>query len=262
VTERLLEVALTREEIDEILLRCGSRALLVGGQALATWAVYFGVEPMGVLSAKVTSDVDFIGTRQVAEELRKTLGWKIWLPTPDDATAQTAKITSGVAGGGVKQIDFLSGIVGLDTAKVEARAVEISLVSGALVRVLHPLDVLESRLRNLDILPSKQNATGVAQAELAIAVAGRFVDSLVESGAPLRTVLDAAKRVGQIALDPRLCKVAFDFGLNPLDAVSPTRIHAPEFRLKYWPRLIARFAERRKKNEERAKRMSGRRKIK
>jgi hypothetical protein len=93
-------------------------------------------------------------------------------------------------------------------------------------------------------------------------VAGRFVDSLVESGAPLRTVLDAVRRVGQIALDPRLCKVAFDYGLNPLDAVSPTRIDAPEFRSMHWPRLIARFAERRKKYEERAKRMTGRRRIK
>jgi hypothetical protein len=51
VTETLREIALSAAEVQEILAQCGSSALLVGGQALALWAVYFDVEPVGVLSA-------------------------------------------------------------------------------------------------------------------------------------------------------------------------------------------------------------------
>jgi hypothetical protein len=51
---------------------------------------------------------------------------------------------------GIKQIDFLSGIVGLDTESVRKRASQITLADGVAIQLPHPLDVLESRLRNLD----------------------------------------------------------------------------------------------------------------
>jgi hypothetical protein len=59
-----------------------------------------------------------------------------------------------------KQVDFLSGIVGLDTEAIRKRASQLILADGTAVRLLHPLDVLESRLRNLDALSSKQNVIG------------------------------------------------------------------------------------------------------
>jgi hypothetical protein len=121
VPDRLHEVALTREEVDKILSVCGSQALLVGGQALAFWAAYYEIEPIGALSASVTSDADFIGTSRVAVRLREALDWNIWFPEMDDATDQTAKVTTLIPGGGVKQVDFLRAIVGLDTKAIQAR---------------------------------------------------------------------------------------------------------------------------------------------
>ncbi|HEX2494870.1 MAG TPA: hypothetical protein VHK24_13950, partial [Steroidobacter sp.] len=50
----------------------------------------------------------------------------------------------------IKQVDFLSGIVGLDTEAIRNRASQLTLADGTTVQLLHPLDVLESRLRNLD----------------------------------------------------------------------------------------------------------------
>lgn len=41
MTEPLPEIALTEEEIDQILHSCNGRALLVGGQALAFWAQHY-----------------------------------------------------------------------------------------------------------------------------------------------------------------------------------------------------------------------------
>ena len=256
--ERLHEVALSREEIDEILFRCGTEALLVGGQALAIWAEYYEVEPVGELSGKVTLDADFIGTRQVAEKLRAALGWHIFLPTMDDASSHTAKVSITLPNGGVKQVDFLNGIVGLDTARVQSRAAELELVSGTRIRILNPLDVMESRLRNLDILPSKRNALGVAQAELAIVVVGRFFDGLLESGEPARIILDAVKRVGQIALDARLSRVVFDYALNPLACVPWQRIDSESFRSRRWPQIVAKNQALQRKHAQRAARSASR----
>jgi hypothetical protein len=259
VTEQLYEVALAREEIDEILFRCGTEALLVGGQALALWAEYFRVEPVGQLSGKVTLDVDFIGTRQVAEKLRAALGWHIYFPTIEDATPQTAKVSTTLPGGGVKQVDFLNAITGLNTANVQSRAAELELRSGTRIRILHPLDVLESRLRNLDILPAKRNPIGIAQAELAITVAGKFFNLLLESGEQMRTILDAVKRISQIALDLRLSKVAFDYDLNPLASVPWLRIDSAAFQSKRWPQILGRAEDLKRKHAERAARQLARR---
>jgi hypothetical protein len=60
---------LSEEEIAAVLKFCGQEALLVGGQALAVWAQFFVVEPTGELADKVTLDVDFVGSRAVANAL-------------------------------------------------------------------------------------------------------------------------------------------------------------------------------------------------
>ena len=59
---------------------------------------------------------------------------------------------------------FLDGIAGLDTRAIQRRAATITLASGADLRVLHPLDVLQSRLQNLRLIAGKRNAGGIAQA--------------------------------------------------------------------------------------------------
>jgi hypothetical protein len=258
VSERLREVALTSEEINRILSVCGSRALLVGGQALAFWAVRYEVEPIGVLSTSITSDADFIGSASVAEKLRESLNWNIWLPTMDDATEQTAKVTTRTPAGGVKQVDFLRAIVGLDTNGLWARAVEVALPSGARLQLLHPLDVLESRLRNLQHLPSKRNAAGIAQAALAVAVVGKFLRSMVESGEETRTVLDAVERVFQMALDKQLAEVTSDYGLDPLACVPWSKIDVPDFQAKRWPQVLAATAEFKRKYPQRIARAAAR----
>lgn len=43
------------------------------------------------------------------------------------------------------------------------------------VRVMHPIDVLDSRIQNLHVLASKRNAHGVAQAQLAVAMVRAFL---------------------------------------------------------------------------------------
>ncbi len=245
----LLEAELTTEEVERILRVCGPRALLVGGQALAAWAVHYGIRPVGDLSRSVTMDADFIGTSDTAQALQRSLGppWKLRKATFDDAGEQVAKVYATVPEEGIKQVDFLSGIIGLDTKGVRKRASIIALADGVTVQLLHPLDVLESRLRNLDALPSKRNAVGVAQARLAVSVVRAFIESHLDSGGDPRTVRQAVKRVEKLALDTRLSHVAFTFEIDVLVAIPVKRIAYPRFHEQQWPRVLARLERKREK---------------
>ncbi len=256
MTEPLPEIALTEEEIDQILRSCAGRALLVGGQALAFWAQHYQVKPLGVLSANVTSDVDFVGTAQVARELSeslKSIGWRYWQPSLDDATAQTAKLSKRIEGQGIKQIDFLGSIVGLKTEGIQRRAIVLNLAEGMHIRVLHPLDVLESRLKNLAQLPSKRDPQGIAQAHLAIDVVRCFLEQLLreESSRPL---LDAIERVARMAQEKSLEAVFHDFGLDPLTAVPADRVPSKAFHTRRWPQIVAPIAEQRRAYAQRRQR--------
>jgi hypothetical protein len=247
MTEVLPEIALTEEEIDHILRSCDGRALLVGGQALAFWAQHYQVKPLGVLAVNVTSDADFVGTAQVARDLSQALkseGWRYWQPSVEDATAQTAKLSKRVEGYGIKQIDFLGSIVGLKTEGIRQRGVVLNLSDGTRVRVLHPLDVLESRLKNLAQLPSKRNSQGIAQAHLAVDIVKCFLEQLLREE-PLRRLLDAIERLARITQDKGLERVFHDYGLDPLSAVPADRVASEEFRTRRWPQLLTLIAEQR-----------------
>lgn len=234
----------------ELILRvCGPRALLVGGQALAAWAVHYGIQPIGELSRSITMDADFIGTRDTAQALQRSLGppWKLRKATFDDVGEQVAKVYATVPEEGIKQVDLLSGVVGLDTRSVRKRASVITLADGVTVQLLHPLDVLESRMRNLDALPSRRNAVGVAQARLAVNVVRAFIENHMDSGGNPRTVRQAVKRVEKLALDTRLSQVTFIYGIDVLAAIPVKRIAYPRFHEQQWPKVLAQLERKREK---------------
>jgi hypothetical protein len=245
----LQQAELTPEEVERILRVCGPHALLVGGQALATWAVLYGIQPVGELSRAVTMDAGFIGTSDIAQALQRSLGqpWKLRQGTLEDAGGQVAKVYATVHEEGIKQVDFLSGIVGLDTEDVRKRASKITLADGVTVHLLHPLDVLESRLRNLDSLSAKRNAIGVAQARLAVSVVRAFIEDYMDAGGDPRKVRQAVKRVEKLALDTRLSQVAFTYHIDVLAAIPGERIAYPRFHEQQWPKTLARLERKREK---------------
>jgi hypothetical protein len=245
----LQEAELTADEVERILRVCGPHALLVGGQALATWAVYYGIQPVGELSRVVTMDADFIGTSNIAQELQRSLGspWKLRKGTIDDFGGQIAKVYATVPQEGVKQIDFLSGIIGLETAKIRKRASQLTLEDGTSIWLLHPLDVLESRLRNLDALPSKRNAIGVAQARLAVSVVRAFIGQFMDTSGDPRTVRQAIKRVEKLALDTRLSTVAFTYEIEVLAAIPVERVAYQRFHERQWPKMLERLERKRER---------------
>ncbi|MGH8574988.1 MAG: c-type cytochrome, partial [Gammaproteobacteria bacterium] len=68
------------------------------------------------------------------------------------------------------------------------------------LRVIHPIDVLDSRIQNLHLLPGKRTPAGIAQARLAVDVARGFIRSEIETRGE-RTALKLLERVAEIAAD-------------------------------------------------------------
>lgn len=240
MTEPLPELALTEDEIDEILHACGGEALLVGGQALSVWAQHFDV-PMGNHVAATTADADFLGSADTARKLADALqgqGWQLWQPTLDDATTQTAKLSKKVEDEGIKQIDFLSQLTGLDADRVRRRAASLTLADGTSLKVMHPLDVLESRLYNLARLPRKRTPQGVAQVRLSIEVIARYLESRVDAE-DSRPLLKAIEHVVRVAQDKQLDSVFHDYDLDPLRAIPVDRVPSEEFRTLRWPQVCS-----------------------
>ena len=106
---------------------------------------------------------------------------------------------------------------------------------GVAIKLLHPLDVLESRLRNLDSIPARRNAIGVAQARLAVSVVRAFIEDLMDGGQDPRKMRQAVKRVERIALDTRLTKIALTYDIDVLAAIPVERIAYPRFHELQWP---------------------------
>jgi hypothetical protein len=241
---------LSPDEVVEILAICSPRGLLVGGQALAFWSDHLMVPRPPTLASVVTADADFIGDSTLAEELGTRLGWKTWIPTLDDATPQTGRVTARARDGGIKQVDFLSGVIGLTTKDVERRAVEMEVPRIGLLRVMHPIDLLDSRIQNLHLLPEKRNEHGVAQAMLAIDVARAYIRTEIASRGE-RAGLRLLERIAAIAEDIGAVRVYLLFGVDPLLAVP-----VDEFRTtsalheKRWPQIERAVARKRRALEK------------
>jgi hypothetical protein len=244
-TERDVEAPLTPEDVQKILSICSPRGLLVGGQALAFWADHLRVERPANLVSGVTADADFIGNSALAKDLARHLGWQLWIPALDDSTPQTGKVTHRTTSGAVKQVDFLSGVVGLTTKDLARRAIEMEVPNIGHLRVIHPIDVLDSRIQNLHLLPEKRTDAGIAQARLAVDVVRAFIRQEVATRDE-RAGLKLLERVVDIAGDMAAVRVFLLFGVDPLNAVplddfrTTTALHRVR-----WPQIVAEVGEKR-----------------
>jgi len=126
----------------------------------------------------------------------------------------------------------------------------VTLGDGIQLKGLHPLDVLESRLCNLQSIPAKRNEFGVEQLRLAIAVVRAFIDDYLAEGNDPRQMRQAVKRVVKMALATRLAHVAFSYGIDVLAALPVERIRDPAFHQRQWPSVLAQLERKREKFEK------------
>jgi hypothetical protein len=234
----LPKLALSDDELAEILHASKNIAILVGGQALSIWANFYHVALPMELTINVTRDADFIGSADTALIVKGALSnkdWKFAQITQGVLSPVTAQLTLQTEHG-VKEIDFLASIIGLRTDDVRRRAVPLELPNRSVVVVLHPLDVLASRLHNLAEIPEKRNKKGVAQAQLAIGIAREFLrDSLAHRTE--REAFNQIERIRIIVINDKIAPICRQFALDVLSCVPLGEIRNENFKTLRWPQI-------------------------
>jgi hypothetical protein len=238
------------QEVSELVSRLGSlsaQVVLVGGQALAFWAHYYRVRAPADLRPYVTLDVDFLGTSAQAAAFADRLpGARLYVPTLDDHTPSSGRVVARNVLGRTLEVDFLHSLAGLSESDVRRNAVEIKDQQGrVLLRVMHPLYCLESRVRNLALLPDKRNRFGVAQAQLAVRVMRQHVMRVLDEPNGVRKALKLIERLADLALSEPGKRCFVDYRVDLLRAIPAQAVPAAEFQQRRWPQIRAQtFAAR------------------
>ncbi|MEP7101117.1 MAG: hypothetical protein ABI781_11450 [Burkholderiales bacterium] len=111
--------------------------------------------------------------------------------------------------------------------------------------VMHPFDLLKSRLANLCELREKQNDKGAAQLRLAIAVAQAHLQKQAvrytpaETGAGRSPIQTLVSEIEKLAIDDAGRKVVKRWEFHVADQIDPSLIPAGAFRTRKGPTLKA-----------------------
>ena len=245
------------ELVQRVLDQAPPEVMLIGGQALAYWMEVFGIGmPEDSRAPAISRDVDLFtpnpGDGRPLEQFARALRGRSVIR---DVRSLSALIGSAVApapDGRVYNVDLLHSVVGLQRDRIEANAVSVSLPgTGKVLRVLHPLDVLQSRNANLHMLVEKQDEVGRLQLRLAIEVARAYleerIDAIAQDGknsghARQRAALDLIGIVSDISTRDAARKNAERYGICLADAIPAWRIESDTFWKKQWPHLRARMS--------------------
>lgn len=242
--------------IKRVLESATADVILIGGQALAYWMGYYGIGHPASMGPAVSRDVDFFTSNAANSgpltRFAKAIGGR---PVVLDHSAISALIGSAVAPaeeGRVYNVDLLHQVVGLQRERIESNAVEVPMAgSKTVLRVMHPLDVLQSRNANLHSLAEKQDSVGQGQLRLAIDVAREYlaerIDAIEQDGSATgatgdRMVLDAIRTVSEYSTEDAARKNAERYGIFLADAIPAWRIASGAFWKHQWPRLRERMS--------------------
>ena len=216
-----------------------SDSVLVGGQALSFWVTHYGVKlDSPILVGAISQDADILGDRNdIAGIAQKVQGTPSYTPQ-HVISALIGQVTIPVRPGEFVNVDVLHKLVGVDLGKVRERASEVKL-GDTLFLVMHPIDVLQSRVENLAQLREKQTPEGIEQAKLSLLVAAAYIRELaaiVEDGQ--RHAGKVIERVVVIAKSGAGKRGAKEFGLRFLDALPGFVITSDQFRTMRWPQIV------------------------
>jgi hypothetical protein len=247
------EAVIPPQLVERLLAAAGEELILVGGQALKMWMDRYGIE-LPARIAYVSRDVDFLAASVTDDEsvrrLARAIGGRTVFPERRAAlTALVGQAVKDISDDEVFNVDVVHRVFGADES-IRARAVTFHL-SRLTFRVLHPLDVLKSRLDNLYGLTEKQNELGEAQLRGATGVARAFqreastIERVPRSRRP--PTLRYASFIERLALGDAGKKIAARRGIHIADAIEPGVIPGVEFREKKLPQLARLMsAERRR----------------
>lgn len=246
--KRKTEAQTPPETIQILLDASGQDLVLVGGQSLAFWAAHFGLWRSTPDMPAVSNDVDFL-SRSAADKaavgrLAKAINGHAVFPSNRAMTALVGQAVLDVSEDEYINADVLFKIIGLAGDTVRKRAVKVEQPeSESAFLVMHPLDVLQSRLSNLYQLREKQNDKGRTQLALAIEVGRAFLREAANEASAQETETGRSPVQGYVSAIERMAtedaarKVAKRHGLYVADAIDPLVIPPGPFWTKRWPGL-------------------------
>jgi len=170
------EAPLDAATIDRFLSSMGKDMVLVGGQALSFWMDRYDISAGEAL---VTNDGDVLGKLEKAHEMAIELKAKLLKPRPGARTALVGQIRIPASNGMFRNIDVLRMLYttgGLRksfdfTAAVIENSIEFEWKPGNFIRIMNPLDLLDSRVQNAAGLLDQKGPHVLTQARWAIEVA-------------------------------------------------------------------------------------------
>lgn len=199
------------------------RIVIVGGQSLVGWALYFNIPIPQVETEYLTQDLDILCTADDGRWLARHLRSTFEAPSRDDhLICQTGKLTyTPGPGRGILVIDCLSSIIGPTDDEVRRLAVAMDF-AGVQLNLLHPLLCLHSRLANLFELPHKRDGNGIAQALVAVQVARAFMRQMVVMAKDVRRVVrPAVDQILRLAASKEGVFCYQKWAIDPLAAITP-----------------------------------------
>jgi hypothetical protein len=212
-------------------------AILIGGQALAFWMARFDIpiDPADAPRSFVSMDADFLGTHDALNRFAKALRGKAILPRQREITVLQGQVHVPAGDQGFFGVDVVRSVVGLTNAGIESRAIDIELPvdGGVRFRVMDPLDCLVSRLENLRKLKEKQNEVGIWQAQMALRVCRRYMETLIADGNEKRAI-NAATAILRIAAHAMGVKATKNYGLDIVGTVPIEKFQSRKFKERQW----------------------------
>lgn len=198
------EVPLAPAELDRLFSNMQPDMVLVGGQAIAFWLSRYGLDTEGM---PVSRDGDVLGTLEQARAIARALQAKLVVPRNTALTSLTAQLRLPRSAGKYSNVDFLHMLFTTRgpreslrfTKCVRKRSVEIELPSGPRFRVMHPLDLLESRMHNAVGLHDEKGPHVVTQLQWAVNIMHCvFLEVLESPGTILQSSVTAADLTAQL----------------------------------------------------------------
>jgi hypothetical protein len=242
--------------VQRVLASAPSDVVLIGGQALAYWMGFYAIHAHRNTTQAISRDVDFLTTDAanvdpLAHFARAIRG----RAEVHDSRGLSALIGSAIAPAGegrIYNVDLLRDVIGLKRDHVAANAVRVTVPgTGSMLRVMHPIDVLQSRNVNLHTLPEKQDEAGQLQLQLAIEVARKYLEQEIEAikqhsgltdGTRQRAIFDVIGAVTEYSTEDAARKNAERHGIFLADAIPAWCMESDLFWEKQWPHLRARMS--------------------
>ncbi len=238
------EIAFSVTKLDAVLKNLPRDTILVGGQSLIFWLSYYKIDTLlQEGSPAISKDTDILGDRSHVALISKAVGGIAKYPPKKSMTIIVGQVLLPVGEQEFLNIDVIHHVGTMDTEGIKRRAVEID-ADGHPFLVMHPIDVLISRVENFRSIIDKQNAAGLRQVTLSINVAECY---LVEAAKrDEKIALKAIEKISETARSPA-GMFARKHGAEIYEAINPDKLKSliknKRFIAERLPRLAAEIDE-------------------